>query len=193
MTAFAIISAVKTVSEYGIPGCTEAMHRGRCLGRKPLVLYLRLSLPVNDHRASNAHRFLGLRMDENKNEMPPSAMVEIALADIRRGGESGLALLHKLAQVDELLTDDPSARVLLLVCSKALPAEAQRTCPSEENPALTELATAGHCPQPSLEQVLWEHARQTVDSHRGNCKAAAKTLHISDKTLRRRLEHPPAA
>jgi ActR/RegA family two-component response regulator len=157
-------------------------------------------------------------MDENNNFLPPP-MVEIAVADVRRAGESGLALLDRLARIDRLLAADPGARVVLLVRSSCLPpsagsassataarAAATRGAGSTASAAsaamaddgallvdLVESAAAGRSRQPSLERVLWEHAQRTLARHRGNRKAAAKALHISDSTLRRRLEcRPPA-
>ncbi len=154
-------------------------------------------------------------MDENNNFLPPP-MVEIAVADVRRAGESGLALLDRLARIDRLLAADPGARVVLLVRSSCLPpsagsassataarAAATRGAGNTTGAAmaddgallvdLVESAAAGRSRQPSLERVLWEHAQRTLARHRGNRKAAAKALHISDSTLRRRLEcRPPA-
>lgn len=128
--------------------------------------------------------------------MPRPAMVEIAVADVRRAGESGLALLERLACVDRLIADDPGARVVLLVRSSCLPSTARQMCsagvaPVDDGTSLLELAAAGRGRQPSLERVLWEHAQRMLVNHRGNRKAAARALRISEGSLRRRLESRP--
>lgn len=134
-------------------------------------------------------------MDENN---APVAMVEIAVADIRRAGESGLALLDKLARLDRLIADDPEARVLLLVRRTCLAqaGQAAGAALADDSAALIELAAPGmRClpGQLSLERVLWEHAQRTLARHRGNRKAASQALRISDNTLRRRLASRPPA
>lgn len=142
-------------------------------------------------------------MDQNTNFPPAPTMVEIAVADIRRAGESGLALLDRLACVDRLIADDPGARVLLLMRSSCLAPTVRRerdlatagTALADDGEALLELAAIGgdrRPPgQPSLERVLWEHAQRTLARHRGNRKAASQALRISDNTLRRRLAARP--
>lgn len=128
-------------------------------------------------------------MDDKSDITIVSAMVEIAVADIRRVGESGLALLNKLAHVDRLIVEDPQARVVMLVRSGSLPPGIQPACTDRTD--LVELAVAGHCRQPSLERILWEHAQRVLARHRGNRKAASQALRISDNTLRRRLACQP--
>lgn len=128
-------------------------------------------------------------MDEKSKLMSVPTMVEIAVADIRRAGESGLALLDRLARVDRLIVDDPRARVVVLVRSNSLPPGVRQAC--ADGTELVELAAAGRCRQPSLERVLWEHAQRVLARHRGNRKAASQALRITDNTLRRRLASRP--
>jgi len=128
-------------------------------------------------------------MDDKSDIATVPTMVEIAVADIRHAGESGIALLNRLARLDRLIVDDPLARVVVLVRSNSLPPGVRQECTDGND--LVELAAAGRCRQPSLERVLWEHTQRVLARHRGNRKAASQDLRITDNTLRRRLASRP--
>lgn len=123
----------------------------------------------------------------------PASMVEVAVADIRKPGESGFSLLEKLIQIDRLLEDDPEARVVMLVRTGSKLGDLESACAAvaDDGDALIELAHPNGRKRQrlpaSLERVLWEHAQQVLAQHRGNRKAAAEALGIAENTLRRRL------
>lgn len=150
------------------------------------------------------------QMDDYRIPATP-AMVEIAVADIRKPKESGLALISRLIQIDRLIEGDPEARVVMLVNTDSLnqvirkqgELDAAFAAVADDSDELLELARpAGYSQnsrqpqaprqgrqvfQPSLEKVLWDHTRQALARHRGNRKATARALGITDDTLRRRL------
>jgi two-component system, response regulator RegA len=123
---------------------------------------------------------------------------ELALVDLRLGGESGLDLVRDLKQ------NDPATVVVVLtgygsiataVESVKLGAASYLTKPADADQIVA--AFAGTQPPdpdvPTLARVEWEHIQRVLTDCGGNVSQAARALGLHRRSLQRKLaKYPPA-
>jgi two-component system response regulator RegA len=122
---------------------------------------------------------------------------ELALVDLRLGGESGLDLVRDLKQ------NDPSTLVVVLtgygsiataVESVKLGAASYLTKPADADQIVA--AFEGTQPPdadvPTLARVEWEHIQRVLADCGGNVSQAARALGLHRRSLQRKLtKYPP--
>ena len=127
---------------------------------------------------------------------------EYALVDLKMPGESGLALVQKLKQLDA----ETCVVVLTGYASIATAIEAIKLGATHylSKPARTEEildAFKRVAPQPDVPisedpmgigRVEWEHIQKVLADHQGNISATAKALGMHRRTLQRKLSKRPA-
>ena len=127
---------------------------------------------------------------------------EYALVDLKMPGESGLALVQKLKQLDA----ETCVVVLTGYASIATAIEAIKLGATHylSKPARTEEildAFKRVAPQPDVPisedpmgigWVEWEHIQKVLADHQGNISATAKALGMHRRTLQRKLSKRPA-
>jgi two-component system response regulator RegA len=127
---------------------------------------------------------------------------EYALVDLKMPGESGLALVQKLKQLD----GETCVVVLTGYASIATAIEAIKLGATHylSKPARTEEILDAFKriePQPDVPisedpmrigQVEWEHIQKVLADHQGNISATAKALGMHRRTLQRKLSKRPA-
>jgi two-component system response regulator RegA len=128
---------------------------------------------------------------------------EYAVVDLRMPGESGLALIEKLIELD------PNTRIVMLTgyASIATAIEAiklgalhylSKPCDADEvvaalNKSLTGDATLVVSDSPlSVERLEWEHIQRVLAEHQGNVSSTARALKMHRRTLQRKLSKRPA-
>jgi len=136
-----------------------------------------------------------IRMAE---EDPP----EYALVDLKMPGPSGLALVHRLRQLDS----ESCIVVLTGYASIATAIEAIKSGATHylAKPARTEEILAAFKrvePKPDVPisedpmrvgQLEWEHIQKVLLEHHGNISATAKALGMHRRTLQRKLSKRPS-
>jgi two-component system response regulator RegA len=124
---------------------------------------------------------------------------ELALVDLRLPGQSGLAVIRSLKEID------PSTVVVVLtgygsiataVESIKLGAASYLTKPADADQIVA--AFDGTLPRddadvPSLARVEWEHIQRVLTDCGGNVSKAARVLGIHRRSLQRKLSKYPAA
>ena len=124
---------------------------------------------------------------------------ELALVDLRLPGESGLAIVRDLKQLD------PATIVVVLtgygsiataVESMKLGAANYLTKPADADQivaAFDGVQPADTGDVPSLARVEWEHIQRVLADCRGNISQAARVLGVHRRSLQRKLSRFPAA
>lgn len=125
-----------------------------------------------------------------------------AVADLRMGGASGLALVQALHALD------PDTRIVVLTgyASIATAVEAIKLGATQylAKPANADeiVAAFGHNPSsgaplsaqpPSVERLEWEHIQRVLHENDGNISATARALNMHRRTLQRKLMKRPSA
>jgi two-component system response regulator RegA len=133
-------------------------------------------------------------MDAAREESP-----ELALVDLRLPGESGLAVVRDLKELD------PSTVVVVLtgygsiataVESIKLGAAGYLTKPADADQivaAFDGTLPDGRSEVPSLARVEWEHIQRVLVDCGGNVSKAARALGIHRRSLQRKLSKFPTA
>lgn len=124
---------------------------------------------------------------------------ELALVDLRLPGQSGMAVVRDLKQLD------PSTIVVVLtgygsiataVESMKLGAASYLTKPADADQivaAFDGVQPAEEWAAPSLARVEWEHIQRVLADSGGNISQAARVLGIHRRSLQRKLTKYPAA
>jgi len=124
---------------------------------------------------------------------------ELALVDLRLPGESGIAVVRDLKQLD------PSTVVVVLtgygsiataVESIKLGAASYLTKPADADQivaAFDGVQPAEDAKVPSLARVEWEHIQRILADCGGNISQAARVLGIHRRSLQRKLTKYPAS
>lgn len=124
---------------------------------------------------------------------------ELALVDLRLPGETGLAVVRDLKQLD------PSTIVVVLtgygsiataVESIKLGAASYLTKPADADQivaAFDGVQPAENAEVPSLARVEWEHIQRILVDCSGNISQAARVLGIHRRSLQRKLTKHPAS
>lgn len=143
------------------------------------------TLGVPDHASA---------LDAARQESP-----ELALVDLRLPGESGLAVIRDLKELDPLtvvvvLTGYGS--IATAVESMKLGAASYLTKPADADQIVA--AFDGTQPPddanvPSLARVEWEHIQRVLTDCGGNVSKAARVLGIHRRSLQRKLSKYPAS
>ncbi|HTP95560.1 MAG TPA: response regulator transcription factor [Burkholderiales bacterium] len=126
---------------------------------------------------------------------------DYAVLDLRMPGESGLALIGRLRQLN------PDMRIVVLTgyASIATAVEAVKlgathylAKPTDVDEVVEALgATRGNAAAPlastplSVERLEWEHIQRVLAEHGGNVSATARALNMHRRTLQRKLAKRP--
>jgi two-component system response regulator RegA len=123
---------------------------------------------------------------------------ELALVDLKLPGESGLAVIRDLKELD------PSTVVVVLtgygsiataVEAVKLGAASYLTKPADADQivaAFDGVQPDGEAEVPSLARVEWEHIQRVLTDCGGNVSKAARALGIHRRSLQRKLSKDPA-
>ncbi len=127
---------------------------------------------------------------------------EYAVVDLKMPGESGLALIEKLIELD------PNTRIVMLTgyASIATAIEAiklgaihylAKPCDADDVVAALNKSSEGDASLPisesplSIDRLEWEHIQRVLAEHQGNISSTARALKMHRRTLQRKLgKHP---
>ncbi|MGD9904788.1 MAG: response regulator transcription factor [Vicinamibacterales bacterium] len=122
---------------------------------------------------------------------------ELALVDLRLGGDSGLDLVEALKAIDattRIVVLTGYGSIATAVESMKRGATTYLTKPVDADQILAAFAGAtatGGTPVPTLARVEWEHIQRVLADCGGNVSQAARLLGIHRRSLQRKLGKEP--
>jgi two-component system response regulator RegA len=142
---------------------------------------------------------VGVGDQASASRVATSETPELAVVDLRLGGDSGLAVVRELRQLDSstvivVLTGYGS--IATAVESIKLGAASYLTKPADADQIIAALqGTQPPDPAdvPSLARVEWEHIQRVLADCGGNVSQAARALGIHRRSLQRKLAKAPVS